>query len=34
MKLIVIVFGMISNVLGAAAVIWLGVLVVQTFTGR
>jgi hypothetical protein len=30
MKLTVIVFGIIANLLGAAAVIWLGVLVVQT----
>jgi hypothetical protein len=34
MKLAVIVFGIIANLLGATAVIWLSVLVVQTFTGR
>jgi hypothetical protein len=34
MKLTVIVFGIIANLLGATAVIWLGVLVIQTFAGR
>jgi hypothetical protein len=33
MKLTVIVFGVIANLLGATAVIWLSVLMVQTFTG-
>jgi hypothetical protein len=34
MKLTVIVFGIIANLLGATAVIWLSVLVVQTVTAR
>jgi hypothetical protein len=34
MKPTVIVFGIIANLLGATAVIWLSVLVVQTCTGR
>ena len=34
MKLTVILVGIIANVLGATAVIWLTVLVVQTFVGR
>jgi hypothetical protein len=34
MKLVVIVFGIIANLLGATAVAWLCVLVVQGFAGR
>jgi hypothetical protein len=34
MKLVVILLGVIANVLGATAAIWLGVLVVQGVAGR
>jgi hypothetical protein len=34
MKIAVVLFGIIANLLGATAVIWLIVLMVQTFTGR
>jgi hypothetical protein len=34
MKFVVIVFGAIANLVGAAAAIWLAVLVFEGFTGK